>query len=74
MGGRRKPPFAFTEHGAVMAASVLNTPTAVDASVAAVRTFVRLRRMLASNKDLARRQSPSRRVLGLIEEYLKARR
>ncbi|HUG68677.1 MAG TPA: hypothetical protein VMM76_13060 [Pirellulaceae bacterium] len=38
-----------------MAASVLNTPIAVDASVEVVRTFVRLRRMLASHKDLARR-------------------
>jgi len=54
-GGRRKPPFAFTEHGAVMAASVLNTPIAVEASVEVVRTFVRLRQMLASHKTLARR-------------------
>lgn len=54
-GGRRKPPFAFTEHGAVMAASVLNTPIAVEASVEVVRIFVRLRKMLTSHKELARR-------------------
>jgi hypothetical protein len=54
-GGRRKPPFAFTEHGAVMAASVLNTPVAVSASVQVVRIFVRLRQLLASNAALARK-------------------
>ena len=54
-GGRRKLPRAFTEHGAVMAASVLNTPIAVAASIHVVRTFIRLREMLASHKDLARK-------------------
>lgn len=53
-GGRRKLPYAFTEHGAVMAANVLNSPVAVRASIAVVRAFVRLRQMLASHEDLAR--------------------
>jgi hypothetical protein len=48
-------PNAFTEHGAIMAASVLNTQRAVDMSVFVVRTFVRLRQMLASHADLARK-------------------
>ena len=48
-------PNAFTEHGALMAASVLNTPRAVEMSVFVVRTFVRLRQMLASNVELARK-------------------
>jgi len=48
-------PFAFTEHGAIMAASVLNTPRAVDVSVIVVRTFLKLREMLATHKDLARK-------------------
>ena len=48
-------PNAFTEHGAIMAASVLNTPRAVEMSVFVVRTFVRLRQMLASNAQLARK-------------------
>ncbi len=39
-GGRRYLPYAFTEHGAIMAASVLNTPRAIDASVYVVRAFV----------------------------------
>jgi hypothetical protein len=54
-GGRRKLPFAFTEHGAIMAATVLNTPRAVEASVYVVRAFVRLRGVLATHKDLARK-------------------
>ncbi|HEX9591936.1 MAG TPA: ORF6N domain-containing protein [bacterium] len=48
-------PHAFTEHGAIMAASVLNTDRAVEVSVYVVRAFVRLRQMLASHKDLARK-------------------
>lgn len=52
---RRSPPYAFTEHGALMAASVLNTPVAVETSVHVVRTFVRLRTVIATHKDLARK-------------------
>ena len=48
-------PHVFTEHGAIMAASVLNTPRAVAMSVFVVRAFVRLREILASNKELAKR-------------------
>ncbi len=54
-GGRRKLPYVFTEHGAIMLASVLNSPVAVEASVRVVRAFVRLREMLASNRELAQR-------------------
>jgi hypothetical protein len=54
-GGRRYQPFAFTEHGAIMAANVLNSPQAIAASVMVVRAFVRLRQMLASHADLARK-------------------
>ncbi|MEK6768187.1 MAG: ORF6N domain-containing protein [Gemmatimonadota bacterium] len=54
-GGRRYAPLAFTEHGAVMLASVLNSPTAVRTSVQIVRAFVRIRLMLASNAELARK-------------------
>jgi hypothetical protein len=48
-------PNSFTEHGAIMAASVLNTPRAVEMRVYVVRAFVRLRQMLASNAELARK-------------------
>ena len=54
-GGRRYLPYVFTEHGAVMLASVLNSPTAVEASIAVVRAFVRMRAMLALHQDLADR-------------------
>ncbi len=46
-GGRRYLPYAFTEHGALMAASILNTPRAIDVSVYVVRAFVKLREMLS---------------------------
>jgi len=54
-GGTRKPPLAFTEHGAIMAASVLNTPRAIETSVFIVRAFIRMRDALASHKELARK-------------------
>jgi ORF6N domain len=52
-GGSRYPPFAFTEHGAVMLASILNSETAVKASLFVVRTFVKLRQLTGSYKELA---------------------
>lgn len=54
-GGRRYLPLAFTEHGAIMAATILNTPRAVQVSVYVVRAFVRLRDALASHRDLAKK-------------------
>jgi hypothetical protein len=54
-GGRRHPPWAFTEHGALMAATVLSSPRAAEASVFVVRAFVRMRRLLVSQRELARR-------------------
>jgi len=54
-GGRRYLPFAFTEHGAIMAATILNSPRATEVSVYVVRAFVRLREVLASNVELAKR-------------------
>jgi hypothetical protein len=53
-GGRRKPPLAFTEHGAIMAATVLNTPRAVQVSVYVVRAFVQLRELAGSHRELAK--------------------
>jgi hypothetical protein len=52
-GGRRKPPYAFTEHGAIMAASVLRSERAVKVSVHVVRAFVKLRQIVASHRQLA---------------------
>jgi hypothetical protein len=49
----RTNPYAFTEHGVIMLASVLNTPTAIQTSVLIVRAFVKLRDILLSNKELS---------------------
>ena len=48
-------PFAFTEHGVAMLSSVLRSPRAVQVNIEIMRAFVRLREMMASNAELARR-------------------
>jgi phage regulator Rha-like protein len=52
-GGRRYPPYAFTEHGAIMAATVLHSKRAIEMTVFVVRAFVRMREMLVKNRQLA---------------------
>jgi hypothetical protein len=54
-GGRRYAPRVFTEHGALMAATVLSSPRAIEVSVYVVRAFVRLRALAATHSDLAKR-------------------
>ena len=54
-GGRRYPPFAFTEQGVAMLSSILKSRRAVQVNIEIMRTFVRLRRMLASHGELARK-------------------
>ena len=54
-GGSRYPPFAFTEHGAVMLASILNSESAVKASIFVVRTFVKLRQLISGYHALTER-------------------
>lgn len=54
-GGRRYPPYAFTEQGVAMLSSVLRSKRAVQVNVEIIRTFVRLRRVLATHKELARK-------------------
>ena len=54
-GGRRHPPYAFTEHGAVMAATILRSQRAVAMSILVVRAFVRLRKVLVTHEELTRR-------------------
>ena len=65
-GGRRYLPFVFTEHGAIMAATVLNSPRAVQMSVFVVRAFVRMRAALSDTAALARK-------LATLEREVKAR-
>jgi hypothetical protein len=54
-GGVRTPPYAFTEQGVAMLSSVLNSDRAVQVNIEIMRAFVRLRQLLASNADLARK-------------------
>ncbi len=54
-GGTRKPPFAFTEHGILMLSSVLNSKRAIQVNIQIMRTFSKLREMLASHKNLRRK-------------------
>lgn len=65
-GGRRKLPYAFTEHGAIMAANVLNSRQAVQMSVYVVRAFLKMRSALSDNPQLARK-------LAQLEKELKSR-
>ncbi len=65
-GGRRKLPWAFTEHGAIMAANVLNSPQAVQMSVFVVRAFLKMRAALTDTKSLAKK-------LADLETELKSR-
>jgi hypothetical protein len=52
-GGRRHRPYVFTEQGVAMLSSVLNTDRAVQVNIAIMRTFIKLREAMASNRDLA---------------------
>jgi len=65
-GGRRKPAWVFTEHGAIMAANVLNSPRAVQMSVFVVRAFVKMRTTLSETHEQARK-------LAALETELKDR-
>ena len=66
-GGTRKPPRVFTEHGAIMASMVLNSPRAVQMSLYVVRAFVTLREVLASNTTLARRLEMLERSVAALD-------
>ena len=54
-GGRRKLPYAFTEQGVAMLSKVLNSERAIQVNIAIMRAFVRMRKMLLSHEDLARK-------------------
>ena len=71
-GGRRSLPYAFTEHGAIMAASVLNSKQAVDVSIYVVRAFVQLREMLAGNKELAAKFAELETRVGKHDETIRS--
>ena len=74
-GGRRYAPLAFTEHGAIQAATILNSPRATEISVHVVRAFIELRNLVTGNKELAAKMkriehkldSHDQAISGLIE-------
>ncbi len=67
---RKYLPCVFSEHGALMAANVLNSPRAFEASVYVVRAFVRLREMVGSNKALAAKLEELERKLGTHDQAI----
>jgi hypothetical protein len=69
-GGRRKLPFAFTEYGALMAASVLNSPKAIEMSILVVRAFVKLRNILAAHPHLAAKLNELERKLSTHDQQI----
>ena len=69
-GGSRYAPYAFTEHGAIMIATVLSTPRAVAASVYVVRAFVKLRQILSSHRDLAKKLDDLERQVGTHDKAI----
>ena len=64
----RRRPYAFTEHGVAMTASVLRSKRAIEVNIAIVRTFIRLRQVLATNEDLARRVAQHDQEIGILFE------
>ena len=71
-GGRRYLPFAFTEHGAIMLAAVLNTPRAIEVSVFVVRAFVRFREILTTHKALAHKLSEHESKIETHDEAIRS--
>jgi hypothetical protein len=77
-GGRRHLPYAFTEHGVAMLSGVLRSRRAVQVNIEIMRAFVRLRRLLATHEDLARKldelerryDGPSRAVFDTIGQLM----
>jgi hypothetical protein len=69
-GGRRKLPWAFTEHGTIMLASVLNSDVAIAASLRVVRAFVRLREIISANAELAAKFAQLERRLDSHDEAI----
>jgi ORF6N domain len=68
---RKYLPYVFTEHGAIMAASVLNSPRAIEASVYVVRAFVKMREAMSSDRGFARRLDSLERKYAVHDVQIK---
>ena len=71
-GGRRYLPWAFTEHGVSMLSAVLRSKQAAQVSLAIIRTFVRLRRILATNEELARKVAQHDHEIAILFDHVRA--
>jgi len=69
-GGRRKLPWVFTEHGVAMLSSVLRSKRAIQVNISIIKTFVRMREVLATHKDLARKVEKHDKEIANLYEYL----
>lgn len=69
-GGRRKLPYAFTEQGVAMLSSVLNSERAIDVNISIIRTFTRMRHMLSTHKDLARKIEQHDKQIANLYNYV----
>ena len=69
-GGRRYLPYVFTEQGVAMLSSVLRSPRAVQMNIAIMRTFVKLRKILATHKELAHKLEALERQVGKHDEQI----
>jgi hypothetical protein len=70
-GGRRKMPWAYTEHGVAMLSSVLRSPTAVQVNIAIIRAFVRLRRLMATPGELVEQLTKLAETVQLHDDQIK---
>ena len=68
--GLRRPPYAFTERGVAMLSSVLRSKQAIQINIAIMDTFVRMREMLATNKELARKVEKHDKEIAALYDYL----
>jgi hypothetical protein len=69
-GGRRYSPYAFTEQGVAMLSSVLRSKRAVQVNIGIMRTFVRIRQVLATNEELARKVAQHDRQIAVLFEHV----
>lgn len=70
-GGRRKLPWVFTEHGVAMLSSVLRSQRAIQVNISIIKTFIRMRELLATHKDLARKVEKHDKEIAALYGYLK---
>jgi hypothetical protein len=71
-GGRRYSPYVFTEQGVAMLSSVLKSERAADVNVCIMRTFVHLRRALATNEELARKVEQHDKEISVLFEHVQS--